>query len=589
VHRHDLKSNRRAAASRGGSLTAVAQPLYETDDERPVPEPAAEAVPVERELAGMLIEPARRASLEARAAVAMARAGALKVESPRRMAAVAAALRDFGPFAGAPQIAALRHGELPAVADERGIVSFARFDEQINRLADALRALGMSPGSTLAVLCQNHRFALIAMYAGLRAGLNTIPLNTGFSAPQAAEVTRREGVQLLIHDAELAGIAEGIAPVHGRVSVAIEDAAGSELDRLIATGDPRTPPPPERRGRLVQLTSGTTGTPKGAPRTESRSLVIAGAMLQRMPLRAREATVLAPPLFHGTGLLAAVLSIGLGCRLVLRRRFEAAGMLDDVEAHRATAVCVVPTMLQRILALGDREIRRRDLSTLRIVFCAGSQLPADVATRAGDLLGDVIYNLYGTTEASIATLATPADVRAAPASVGKPAMGSRVKILDADGRELPQGRIGRIFVGTTWPFEGYTGGGGKETIAGLLSTGDVGHFDTAGRLYIDGRDDEMIVSGGENVFPREVEELLHTHPEIADAAAIGVDDEKFGQRLRAFVVVRVGGRVTAEEVQAYVKDNLARYKVPREVVFLDDLPRNPTGKILKRELATRIH
>jgi len=164
---------------------------------------------------------------------------------------------------------------------------------------------------------------------------------------------------------------------------------------------------------------------------------------------------------------------------------------------------------------------------------------------------------------SVATLATPQDIRAAPTSVGKPALGSRVKILDEHGAELPQGQSGRIFVGTTSPFEGYTGGGGKEIIDGLLSTGDVGHFDEAGRLHIDGRDDEMIVSGGENVFPREVEELLVTHPAIVDAAVIGVNDADFGQRLKAFVVP------------------------PRDVVFLDDLPRNPTGKILKRELAAR--
>jgi fatty-acyl-CoA synthase len=161
-----------------------------------------------------------------------------------------------------------------------------------------------------------------------------------------------------------------------------------------------------------------------------------------------------------------------------------------------------------------------------------------------------------------------------------------VKILDDAGVPVARtGQTGRIFVGTTSPFEGYTGGGSKEIIDGLLSTGDVGHFDEAGRLYIDGRDDEMIVSGGENVFPREVEELLLTHPAIVDAAVIGVQDAEFGQRLKAFVVKRDGGEVSPEEVQAFVRDNLARYKVPREVVFLDDLPRNPTGKILKRELA----
>jgi fatty-acyl-CoA synthase len=524
-------------------------------------------------------------SLEARALVALVRAGAFALESPRRLAAVAAGLRDFGPFGGAPRTAALLHGELPAVADERGVISFAEFDAQVDRLANALLGLGLGSRSSLGVLCRNHRSALIAMFAASRAGMAMIPLNTAFSARQATEVSKREGVELLIYDADLSDVAAGIAPLHGRVAVAIDDPAADELDRLIATGEPAAPPPPKPPGRLVLLTSGTTGTPKGAPRVESRSLVLPGALLQRMPMRACEATVLAPPLFHGIGLLMAVLSISLGSGLVLRRHFDASELLDDVATHRATAIFVVPTMLQRILALGDAEIHRRDLSSLHIVVCAGSQLPTDVARRTIDVLGDVVYNLYGSTEASVATVATPADVRVAPASVGKPVLGARVKILDDQGREQPQGRTGRIFVGTGSPFEGYTGGGSKETIDGLLSTGDIGHFDTSGRLYIDGRDDEMIVSGAENVFPREVEDLLLSHTAIADAAAIGVDDPEFGRRLHAFVVLRDGQQLTAEQVQAFVKDNLARYKVPREVTFLDELPRTPTGKVRKLELA----
>jgi fatty-acyl-CoA synthase len=360
--------------------------------------------------------------------------------------------------------------------------------------------------------------------------------------------------------------------------------AADELDRLIAGGSPARPPAPARPGRIVLLTSGTTGTPKGAPRPDPRSLTIPGALLERMPMRAREATVVAPPLFHGTGLAIALLSIGLGSKLVLRRRFDATEFLDDIERHRATGVCVVPIMLQRVLALGEDEVKRRNLSSLRVVFCAGSQLPAEVALKSMDLLGDVVYNLYGSTEVSVTTLATPADIRAAPTSVGKPALGSRVRLLDQHGHEAAPGQTGRIFVASTSPFEGYTGGGGKEIIDGFLSTGDVGHFDEAGRLYIDGRDDEMIVSGGENVFPREVEELLLTHPAIVDAAVVGVEDAQFGQRLKAFVVTGPGATLAAEDVQALVGQNLARFKVPREVVFLDDLPRNPTGKILKRVL-----
>jgi fatty-acyl-CoA synthase len=527
----------------------------------------------------------RRAGLEARAVAAMWRAGALGPESPQKLRQTLGALKDYGAFGAAPRIAALRHGDLPAVEDEFGLITYTEFDEQVDRLANSMQKMGLGAGSSVGILCRNTRMPLIVAFAASRLGMNGIWLNTAFSARQASEVSEREGVELLIYDEDLAEVAAGCSPRYGKLVTATADRGADELAQLIASGRAETPPPPSRPGRIVLLTSGTTGTPKGAPRPDARSLTIPGAVLERMPMRAREVVIVAPPLFHGTGLLIALLSISLGSKLVLRRRFQAAQLLDDIEHYRANTVCLVPVMLQRVLALGDEEIRKHDVSSLHAIFVAGSQLPAEVALKAMDLLGDVIYNLYGSTEVSVATLATPADIRAAPTSVGKPALGARIKILDDQGRELPQGQTGRIFVGTVTPFEGYTGGQHKEIIDGLMSTGDVGHFDPQGRLYIDGRDDEMIVSGGENVFPREVEELLITHPAVADVAVIGVEDPEFGQRLRAFVVLKDGETVTAEELQAFVKQNLARYKVPREVVFVDELPRNPTGKILKRELA----
>jgi len=219
-----------------------------------------------------------------------------------------------------------------------------------------------------------------------------------------------------------------------------------------------------------------------------------------------------------------------------------------------------------------------------VIAVSGSALPGELATRAMDVFGDVVYNLYGSTEVAWATIATPADLRAAPGTAGRPPLGTVVKLLDGDGHEVEPGEGGRIFVANELVFEGYTGGGSKEIVGGLMSTGDVGHFDAGGRLFVDGRDDEMIVSGGENVFPREVEDLLADHSEIEEAAVIGVDDDEWGQRLKAFVVPRNGTQLSEETVKDYVKENLARYKVPREVVFLEELPRNATGKVLKREL-----
>jgi acyl-CoA synthetase (AMP-forming)/AMP-acid ligase II len=388
-----------------------------------------------------------------------------------------------------------------------------------------------------------------------------------------------------VFDDEYADMLEGIDPPHGRWRAWSEDSSADDtLDALIVGSTDEAPPKPGVSPRITILTSGTTGTPKGAPRSEPKSLALIGGLLSKVPFRARETTELCAPMFHALGFSQAMFGIGLGSTLVVRRKFNPAATLESIESHRPSSMVMVPVMLQRTLELGEEEVRRYDTSSLRIIFLSGSALGADLAKRATRAFGPIIYNMYGSTEVAYATIATPDDLEQAPGTTGKVVTGSIVKIFDEDGKEVPKGESGRIFVGNTSQFEGYTGGGSKEAIGGLISSGDVGHFDEQGRLFIDGRDDEMIVSGGENVFPAEVEELLSAHEGISEAAVVGVDDEKFGQRLKAFVVLRDGADLDEDAVKDYVRENLARYKTPREVVFIDELPRNPTGKVVKRDL-----
>jgi acyl-CoA synthetase (AMP-forming)/AMP-acid ligase II len=271
--------------------------------------------------------------------------------------------------------------------------------------------------------------------------------------------------------------------------------------------------------------------------------------------------------------------------MVLRPKFDPEETLRLTAEHRARVLAVVPVMMSRMLALPEEVKRRYDLSGLEVTAASGSSLPGELATNWMDEFGDNLYNLYGSTEVSWASIATPEDMRAAPGTAGRPPRGTVIRIVDEDGNDVEPGETGRIFVGNQLAFEGYTGGGHKEHLGELLSSGDVGHFDEDGRLFVDGRDDEMIVSGGENVFPREVEDMLADHEAVSEAAAIGVDDEQFGQRLKAFVVKQDGAEVSDEDLKDHVKANLARYKVPREIVFVDELPRNATGKVMKRELA----
>ncbi len=497
------------------------------------------------------------------------------------------AFERFGLLAGAVTIGAIRHGDRVAVRDERGDVTYKEFDERSNAIANAWHERGLEPGDGVAILARNHRGFLDALFAAAKCGAKVILLNTSFAGPQIREVAEREGTDLLVYDDEYADVLEGVEPPHGRFRAWTEDDAsetGDTLEGLIEEGSTSAPPKPGKGPRIVILTSGTTGTPKGAPRDEPRSLGLIGGLLSKVPFRARETTELCVPTFHALGFAHMALGLALGSTLVLRRHFDPEETLDSLERNEVTALVVVPVMLQRILDLGEDAIKQRDLSHLKIIFVGGSQFGTELAKRALKGFGPVVYNLYGSTEVSYATIATPEDLEEEPGTVGGVVRGSIVKILDDDGEEVQAGTTGRIFVGNSAQFEGYTGGETKELIKGLMSSGDVGHFDDKGRLFIDGRDDEMIVSGGENVFPGEIEELLAGHEAVEEVAAIGVDDEKFGQRLKAFVVLRDGQELSEDGVKDYVRQNLARYKTPREVVFLDELPRNPTGKVLKREL-----
>jgi fatty-acyl-CoA synthase len=534
---------------------------------------------------------ARRAVVEARAVANCVRAGMLGLESPAKLVRGGQALRRYGLVGGAVGQAAVKHPDTVALVDELGELRFTDIDERSNALANAWRELGVRGGDGIGILCRNHRGFFDALFAAAKVGGKTLLLNTDFAGPQMRDVCEREGVRLLVHDEEFAGIVEGLAPDLGAFVAWTDgepdgDRGGpGTLDGLIASGSTDAPPKPAEQQRIVLLTSGTTGTPKGAPRPMGISLIIPGGLLSKIPYRTGGRVFVAAPLFHAWGLLNATTAIALGATVITRRRFDAERTLEELERHRCTALSVVPIMLQRLVGLGPDAIRARDLSQLQIIAVSGSQLSAELATRAMDVFGDVVYNLYGSTEVSYATIATPADLRAAPGCVGSPPFGTLVKIIDANGEQVPAGQTGRIFVGNLAQFSGYTGGGSKEVVRGLMSSGDVGHFDSQGRLWVDGRDDEMIVSGGENLFPREVEELLATLDGVEDVAVIGVPDAEFGQRLRAFVVRAPGAELDGNAVKEFVRAHLARFKAPRDVIFLDALPRNPTGKVLKRELA----
>src|SRR3954464_9005453 len=521
----------------------------------------------------------------------LAETGILRPTRPDKALRIANAVRRWGPTPAAGYTAsAIRAPGGTAIVDERGTLTFEEVHRRTNALAHSLSDSGVKEGDAVAIMIRNHRGFIDATVACSKLGAHALYLNTAFAGPQITEVVKREKPVALVYDAEFEELTHDAGQRRKRFNPWHDGGEAPKdplLEDLIEAGDPSDVVPPESKGRVVILTSGTTGSPKGAQRKQPESLDPAAALFSKIPLRAGEPTMIAAPMFHSWGFVHFTLGMGLGSTLVLRRKFDPEDTLSATAQHECTALVVVPVMLQRIMELPAETIDRYDLGALRVIAASGSALPGELAVKVMDRFGDVLYNLYGSTEVAWATIATPEDLRAAPGTAGRPPRGTVVKLLDEDGHEVPPGKTGRIFVGNEMAMEEYTGGGGKQVVEGLMSSGDVGHFDEHGRLFVAGRDDEMIVSGGENVFPREVEDLLSGHDAVVDVAVVGVADEEFGQRLRAFVVVEAGREPSEDELKDHVRANLARYKVPRDIVFIEELPRNATGKVLKRKLAER--
>ena len=501
---------------------------------------------------------------------------------PRQIAATSAALARWGPtLAAVYAAAATRHGRRVALVDDRGSLTYAELDRRSSELAGGLRSSGFRAGDQLGLLCHNHIEFVEASIAAAKAGLVAVYLNTGFAAPQLGDVAAREGLAAIVVDEELLDVVDA-SGFDGDTIVTTADSVGRHpgFSELRSGPGPRVLLP-SRPTAPVLLTSGTTGTPKGARRAgRPAGLTSAVGVLERIPYRSGDVSVIPTPLFHAWGLAQLTIVAATASTAVLVRRFDVDATLDAIETHHASVLAVVPAMIQRLLA-ADR-LDGCDLSSLRIVAASGSALPAAVADEWMERVGENLYNLYGSTEVGQATLATPTDLRAAPGTAGLPIAGVTLEIVDDHGDPVPSGATGRIMVGNDAQFTEYTGGGTKERVRGLMASGDVGYLDHDGRLFVTGRADDMIVSGGENVYPLEVEDVILSHPDAADAMVVGVPDGDFGQRLAAFVVRRPGSELDDVEVRSLVGSRLARYKVPRDVTFVDAVPRNATGKLLRR-------
>lgn len=500
----------------------------------------------------------------------MLRRGLLNPGNPVSVARQLTALGRWGfGLAGELRQAAARSPRRIAVIDDQRQITYRQL---LNRSEKLARSLPVAPGERIGLLCRNSARMIEALIGTTTIGADPVLMNTGLSASQLAGVARDQGLRALIFDEEFASRA---ALVEG-----VEKIDEVRFEELIANAPAARSTPPKRPGRTIVLTSGTTGVPKGARRPTPGGFRPLCSVIDRIPLRAQERVLIAAPLFHTWGFAGLQMALALRATVVLRRRFEPAAILDDLVRHSCTSMIAVPVMVQQFMELPEP----RNKPELRVVAVSGSALPGGLATRFMDRYGDVLYNLYGSTEASWASIATPADLRFAPDTAGKPPYGTKVAVLADDGTPVRQGEVGRLFVGNEMLFEGYTNGVANTMHEGLLATGDLGHLDAEGRVYVDGREDDMIVSGGENVYPAEVESLLADLPQVREVAVIGVPDAEYGQRLAAYLVLRDGATLHPDTVREHVRLHRARFCVPRDVLFLHALPRNATGKVVTREL-----
>jgi fatty-acyl-CoA synthase len=516
-------------------------------------------------------------------------AGAVDIKGPLGIVAAFPWLIGRGPSLGIlSQMHSIVLGNKAAIVDRNGTESWRELESRANQVARALKEQGLQGNDRVALLLRNGREMIEVALGTQKIGIVACPLNTWAKTKELKNTLESADPALVIYDTKHAEQVEACA-TEGMTLVFVgaeKDAVEGSVSYEEMIGDQSTfPPPPFTRDRgspkVVIHTSGTTGTPKGAERNASAAGIGTLAnLLGRVPYRRDDIVFCPAPLFHSFGLATFTFACALGSTMVLPEQFDPEESLKLIEEHQATAASFVPVMIKRIVSLDDSIKKKYDLSSLRVVLASGSAMSTELRKAAMELFGDVLYDLYGSTEIGWATIATPEDMKSKPKTVGKAVDGIEVAVFSESGDRLPEGETGELFVKSSILFEGYTSGESKDERDGYMSIGDLGYLDEDGHLFIEGRADDMVVVGGENVYPIEIEELIESLDGVDEAAVLGVKDDEYGEVLAAFVV----GSASQDQVQSACKKDLASYKVPKRVEILDELPRTSTGKVLKREL-----
>jgi fatty-acyl-CoA synthase len=491
----------------------------------------------------------------------------------------------------------------PAIIWRGKTTTWGELDERVDRFCAGLGRRGISRKQSVVIMMRNRPEAVEIGAAAARAGAAAVTISWRSTAQELTYLLNHSGARAIFTEPEFLPVIEEASPnlsgavlqnvfVTGSDSVPSSKVTVTAIDSLLsqpasAVKDSNA----DDDAAVVVYTSGTTGKPKGAVRKFPKDTMQAAMrLINETPMRVDDVHLVTCPLYHSTAFGFLTLSFVLGNTAVIMDEFKPEPFLEQVERYKVTTTATVPTMLHRIMELPEETRNRYNTRSLRVVFTGGAPLPGPLGTEFMDAFGDILYNFYGATETGIVTLGKPEDLRAAPATIGKAVPGNEIRLLDDNQRDVAPGTVGELYVKNKLLVEGYhrdEEATKSSMVEGYFSVGDLARRDRDGRYFIEGRKRDMVISGGVNVYPAEVEGVLEQHPDVGEVAVVGVPDREWGERVRAFVVPRAGATLDEGALKAFARERLAGPKVPRDFVFLDVLPRNPTGKVLKRELRER--
>ncbi len=477
------------------------------------------------------------------------------------------------------------------LAGERS-VDFEQLNSRANRAANFLLSLGCGMHDRIAYMWFNSLDGSEILHGLRKAGLVGTPVNYRLRPAEVAYVLNDSGASAVIADAAHVDTVDAARAHLERDMVCV--AVGGRVPAgwiayeaaVAAASDAPPPVPGEITGLAPSMiyTSGTTGNPKGTFRPNGVNVENVMQMISIFELSPTEVHMTVGPGYHSAVALFSALHHLLGATIVVLPKFDAEAALDAIEKHRVTNSFMAPTLLARLV--DAQEARPRNVSSLRAIFLGAAPCPYPLKVRAEAAFGRILWEFYGATETGVNTVLRPEDQLRKPGSCGLAVPGQEIRLVDAEGRDVADGTPGEFMVRNSWLAEYYQRpeATSQNTHDGFFSVGDVAYRDDEGFYFICDRRIDMIISGGVNIYPAEIEAVLHAHPAVADAAVIGVPDDDWGESVKAIVQLRNGASASADELIAFCADRIAGYKKPRTVDFVDELPRDAAGKLLKRRL-----